>query len=212
MKHLVHTIGLSALLVLLNVAPAHAVTGDFTIYPSYMHGDNKSWILLDLKQGEAVTDYVTVENLTDKPQTIKLEIQEAATENGTFLLKENKEPRDLGKWTQLQQNSLELQPHEKTKIPVKIVIPGHADMTTYQASILASQSEKNGQNIVVTTRIGVRMYVDVHRPGALQTNIFNSPFSSSTAFFLLSLMGVIGALLYNIIHYTEQRKYAKKQA
>lgn len=209
MKKLLHTIGLSTLLVLLNLTPAHAATGDFTIYPSYMHGDNKSWLLLDLEQGETITDYVTVENLTGESQTLELNVVEATEENGSFLLTEEKEAEHLENWTALPQTIVELAPFEKQKIPVEITIPEKAQKTDYKASILASKTETNAQNIDITTRIGIRMYVDVHEPQALGANIFSSPTYTSAVFFILSLMGVIGACIYNIIHYSEQRKYAK---
>lgn len=212
MKRLLSTIGLSALLMLLNITPALAATGDFTIYPSYFHGESKSWLLLDLEQGETITESITLENLTEKPQTLELKVVEATGKNGSFSLIENQEFKHLGNWTTLSQTNVQLDPYEKQKIPVEIIIPKNAEKMNYKASILASKTETNAQNINVTTRIGVRMYMDIHEPHALGTNIFNSSAYTGTVFFILSLMGVIGACMYNIIHYTEQRKYAKTQA
>lgn len=212
MKKLFTTIGLSMMLAMVSLTPAQAATGDFTIYPSYMHGNSKSWILLDLEQGATITDYVTVENLTNEPQSLKLHVVEAEVQNGSFLLNEENEYQHLGNWTRLEEQMVKLQPNEKKKMPVHLSIPQNIDTQEYTATILASKTETNKQNINITTRIGVRMYVDVHEAQALGTNIFSSTAYTSTLFFIFSLMGVIGAALYNLIHYVENRKYAKTQA
>lgn len=209
MKKLFNTIGLSILLVLLNLTPVHAATGDFTIYPSYMHGNNKSWLLLDLGQGETKTDYVTVENLTDTKQSLALNVVEATEKDGSFILTEGREAEHLGEWASLEQTTIELGPREKQQIPVEIAIPQNAKTANYKATILASKNERNAQNINITTRIGVRMYVDIHKPTTLGTNIFSSAAYINSMFFFLSVMGFIGACIYNIIHYSEQRRYAK---
>lgn len=212
MKKLIVTTSFLAIALLMNVAPAYAVTGDFTIYPSYMHRGSKSWILLDLKQGEAVTDYVTVENLTNEPQTLTLEVREATEETGSYLLVESNEYASIGNWIRLTEQSVALKPYEKKRVPVEIKVPQNADIKNYKASVLGSKTETNSQNINITTRIGVRMYVDVHEATPSQANIFASPLYASTAFFVFSLLALLAAVFYNVIHYLENKKYAKNQA
>ena len=212
MKKLLTTIGTSVLLTSLMALPVHAATGDLTIYPTYKHGDNSSWIILDAEQGQTVKDSVTIENLTNQPLSLNLEIFDAKDQSGTFLINEKPAEQELSTWMNIPANTVELQPHEKKTIPVEFMIPKNAQIHEYKASILASKSEKNAQNILITTRIGVRVYANVVEPTFAQTNIFATPMYSQTAFFALSLFGLLAAVGYNLIHYIESKKYAKKQA
>lgn len=212
MKKTALTLSIMALVAWLNVMPARAATGDFTIYPTYKHGNNSSWLILNMEEGEHFTDSVTIENLTNQEQNLKLEIHDATEENGTFVLQEDKNQKKLGGWMSIETDNITLKPHEKRKIPVAFNIPKNVPNQEYTASILASKTEKNAQNILITTRIGVRVYTNITAPQSLQANIFNSSQYNETAFFLFSFMGVLGAIFYNIIHYQESKKYAKKQA
>ena len=212
MKKLLTTIGTSILLAGFTALPAHATTGDFTIYPTYKHGDNSSWILLNIQQGQTVKEFVTVENITNEPLTLNLEIFDAQDQNGTFLINEKPEEQTLSTWLNIDANTIELQPLEKKTVPIEFTIPNNAQTQEYKASILASKSEKNAQNILITTRIGVRVYANVVEPTMAQTNIFATPAFGQSAFFALSLFGFLAAIFYNLIHYIESKKYAKKQA
>ncbi|MEZ4087391.1 MAG: DUF916 domain-containing protein [Candidatus Gracilibacteria bacterium] len=212
MKKLLTTIGTSIFLAALTALPAHAATGDFTIYPTYQHGDNTSWILLKAEQGQTTKDFVTIENLTNEPLSLNLEILDANDESGTFLLNQDPTKKNLSGWMSIGMDSIDLKPHEKKNIQVDFNIPDNAKTQEYKASILASKSEKNAQNILITTRIGVRVYANIVEPTMAQTNIFATPAYSQTAFFVLSLFGVLAAMFYNLIHYIESKKYAKKQA
>lgn len=200
MNKILVTIGSALLLIMTNIMPAFAQTGQFTIYPSYMHGDNKSWIIRDIEQGKEVKEYVTIENLTNEPQEIAIDLREATEKNGTFLPVENREYRDLGLWTNLSQTDITLAPYEKQKVPLKISIPENANTDEYKATILASITEKNAQGISITTRIGVRMYINVKRAVPMQANVFNTKQYADSIFFLLSLIGMLGAIMYSLIH------------
>jgi len=214
MKKIVTTIGLVTLLALMGSTAAYAETGDFTVYPTYMHGDNKNWILLDAHQGTTHNDFITVENLTDEPQTIQLQVKEAKEENGTYLPIEDKEYEAVGLWTELSEKTLTLMPFEKRTVETTIKIPENAEKKEHMATILASKSETNAENIKITTRIGVRMYVSVDDNPLLQANIFNTPLYKNTFFFILSFIGVLATIFYNFIHYLEnnKNKYEKKHA
>ncbi|HLG25951.1 MAG TPA: hypothetical protein VI588_04185 [Candidatus Gracilibacteria bacterium] len=200
-----------AALVAMSAGLAHGATGDFTIYPTYMHGENKTWIVSDVEAGETRTEYVTVENVSGLEQTIDLIVLEAESKEKSFTVKENEPFTRLGLWTKLPQNSVHLLPHEKIRVPVEIAIPENTDLQEYTATILAAKSEKNPQNITIVTRIGVRMYINVVEPGTLNANIFGAP--GTSAFFLIfSFVALIAAIFYNVIHYLEQKKYENQQA
>ena len=213
MKKILNILGLSTFLVLMmNMAVAHAETGDFTIYPSYMHNDNKNWILLDIEQGETITDFVTVENLTPQQQTIDLEVLEIQEEDGAYLPVESAEPANLAAWTKLPQTKVELAPHEAKEVRVETTVPRDAETGEYKAAVLASKTEKTSQDLSIKTRIGVRMYVNVQSPSPWQANVFGSPFLNSAFFFFFSLFGLLAAVFYNVIHYLDNKKHAQKQA
>jgi len=212
MKKTLITIMSTLFLILTNIMPAIAQTGEFTIYPSFMHGDNKSWIIQNIEQSNNKTEYVTIENLTNKEETISLDLREATEENGSFLPMENHEYKNLGLWINLPETVITLSPYEKRKTPLTISIPKNADPNEYKATILASKTTKDDQNINITTRIGVRIYINVKPTSAIQTNIFNTTKYVDSVFFFLSLVGLFGAIMYNLIHYLENKQYANKKA
>lgn len=184
--------------------PPGTPSAEFTAYPTYLHGDNKSWIIRQAEPGKSITDSVTVQNLTNKAITITLNVEEATEVNGTFTLKETA-ATDLGLWTKLGTQSVELGPNEKKRIPVNIQIPSNAvEKSTYLGSVLAVKESVNDQNIKIVTRIGVRIYLDIVPPGTLETNIFNAT-PQNIFFFVFSLIGLLAAIFYNVIHYLEKK-------
>jgi uncharacterized membrane protein len=204
MKKLLSTIWLLLIITVIiltaGIPLTYAQTGDFTIYPSYIHKNNKNWIILDLEQGSKKTDYVTIENLTDKKQSIKIEFKEAKEEEGSYLPIDNEPYKNLGLWIEISENIVTLNPNEKRKIPIEITIPNKANIDEYKGTILASKTEKNEQNLNITTRIGVRTYININKTNLLQTNIFTSSSYKSVFFFILSFIGVVGSILYSIIN------------
>jgi len=215
MKKLIKTIQIATITTVLAMAGinvTYATTGDFTVYPLYTHNNNKSWIIQNIQQGKSYKDSIIVENLTDKETKIDLTLKEAKEENGKFLLTETEQYKNIGNWTHLQESTITLTPHEKRKIDLEVNIPKNANIKTYTATVLASKSELNKQNIKITTRIGVRMYLTVKPITTTQTNIFNTTIYKNTFFFTLSLIGLIAAILYNIIQHIEYNKHEKQNA
>ena len=198
----------------MQIAPlAHAQTGDFTIYPTYMHGENSGWIIRELNQGEKTTEHITVENLTNQEITLEIQFREATEEDdGTFFTIEKEPYQNLGLWTDPKHTTVTLSPYEKRDLPIEISIPKTAERKQYTGSILASKTEKNSQAINITTRIGVRTYITVNSFNPYQANVLNSPIYISTYFFILSLFGIIGSLLYTLIQHIEHKKHEKKHA
>lgn len=198
------------LFTLINSELANA-EGKFTIYPSYLHGENKSWIIQDAAPEQVVKDFVTLENLSDKKETISLMIREARTQNDQFIPIDDTNFENLGHWTKLPQSSYTLAPNEKIKIPFTIKIPKGIPAKEYTGVIFAAKQEQNdAQKINLVTRIGVRMYINVTSPKLFQNNFFMSPSYKNTLFFLLSLFGLLSAIFYNLIHFLESKRHVKK--
>lgn len=212
MKKLTLKICLTLCLLLIAVQPAAANTkGDFTIYPTYVHESNSNWIILDATKDSFTSDYVTIENLSDQNQTIQIQVREAEQKGDSFLSIEDQPLKNIGNWINIDDNFHTLAPHEKKNIPLEINIPKDADLGEYTASILASKADINSQNIKIVTRIGVRVYLNVVEENMLQTNIFSSTTFPESYFFFLSFFGLLATIFYNIIHFRDYFKNAKKR-
>lgn len=194
---------------LIGATSAYANEANFTVYPTYMHQDNKNWIIGSVQQGKDYNDLVTLENLTDKKQKIALTIREATNNNNEFNVVENETFKDIGHWIVLPQNYYNLGPKEKMKIPFQIKIPNDVPTGKYQAVIYAANEQSASSQLKIVTRIGVRIYLDVTAPNLFEANIFTSTNYKNNLFFILSLVGVISALGYNLIQHFENKKYEK---
>lgn len=187
-----------------------AETGDFTIYPAKHAGENPDWIVRTVEKGSTTEEKVIVENLTDKPLSLNLLVRNANTQDNKFLPDDENISQNLPAWTSVDSETVTLAPSEKKEIPVTFTVPQNTENGQYAGAILAAKSDKNPQNINIVTRIGVRVYLDVTDPKPLMASIFTSPQYSATLFFILSLMALLGSLLYNVIHYRDQKAYAHK--
>jgi hypothetical protein len=211
MKKTILTICVSLSLVLTGTAIVHA-QGNFTIYPTYEHNGNKGWIISSIATGNTASDSVTLQNLTDQPQSITLAIKEATIQNDKFTAIESTNFKDLGNWLQLPQTEFTLAPHEQIKVPVMISIPENTNQKEYTGAIYAIQQKTNSQNVKIITRVGVRLYITVTAPNPFAANILAAPSFKNAFYFFFSLVGLLAATLYNLIHILENKKHAKKHA
>jgi|WetSurMetagenome_2_1015567.scaffolds.fasta_scaffold217093_2 uncharacterized membrane protein len=189
---------------------AHAASGEFTIYPSYSHEGNKSWIIRNAHREETVNESVTLENLTGTAQHLSLSFREASQQNNDFLIYESTDYKNIGKWISLPQSSYTLEPEEKIKVPFEIAIPANTASGKYYGAVFAAKESPTENGVKVITRIGVRIYLDVKPQSYGLTSVLNDPGTRSTIFLAISAIGVIGSVFYNIIIYKENKKNAKK--
>ncbi len=203
-------LGLLASCFLLWNIPAYAASGDFTIYPSYTHEGNKSWIITEAVRGETVNESVTLENLSGKTQYISVFFREAIPRNENFIISEDTDFSDIGNWTTLTESSYTLTAGEKKKIPFEIIVPSDAAEGEYHGAVFAAIESPENDNLKVVTRIGVRVYLNVTEGSYGLASVLNGRGSDSMIFLVLSAMGVIGSLFYHTIIYKENRQNAKK--
>lgn len=182
-----------------------APSSNFTVYPTFMHGTNKNWIVTNAAAGATLKESVTLENLSDAVQNISLQFREAEETDNGFVSVENEPYRNLGNWTALSDNTFTLEPHQKLRVPVEFKIPSETTLGKYTGVIYAVQAQR-GESLNIVTRIGVRAYITVTSPFDLQTNTFENGAYRSGFFLAFSLIGVLGALLYNGIYVLETRK------
>ncbi len=191
---------------------AHAAASDenkFTIHPTYTHQGNKNWIITKAQPEETITEFLTLENLSENTQHISLLAKEANNIDNNFKPIEKEAYKNIGTWIKLPQSSYTIEAHGKIKIPFTFTIPKNTKPQEYTGVIYAVKEQTNAQNIKVVTRLGVRIYLEVGTFNTLSTNIFNTTTYKNTLFFGLSLIGFLGALFYHAIILIEKRKYAK---
>lgn len=192
--------------------PAGSTEGTFTIHPSFMHGDNKAWIIQQTSPEQTINDFVTLENLSGQKENISLIVREAKNVDANFIPIDDPNMQNIGLWTSIPQTSYTVGAHEKVKIPISINIPKGVPSKEYTGVIFAVKEEQGNQNIKTITRIGVRMYIKVSSPSFFQNNFFSSYSYKNSLFFILSLFGLIAAIFYNLINFIENKKYAKNHS
>ncbi len=188
-----------------NIVEAKGDTAAFTIHPTYFHEGNKSWIIQQAKPQSSIKDYLTVENLSDEDQKIRLELREASNEKGDFKPIEKATFKNIGKWIHLSNAEYILKPYEKKKIPFEINIPASAEKKEYTAVIYGIGEKVNAQNIRIVTRIGVRLYIQVDTIQFGEASILTSPTYKSGFFAILSGIGLFASLIYYLM---ERKKIA----
>ncbi|BCB84818.1 WxL protein peptidoglycan domain-containing protein [Phytohabitans suffuscus] len=152
------------------VVPASAYAapgGDVTwaVQPSTADGpDRRVSFRYELDPGAAVTDHVTVTNLSDGPATFRLYASDGVTTNaGVFdLLPGGEKPRDGGSWIRLAQSEVTLAAKARRIVPFTIAVPDDATPGDHPAGIVAAVggSAPDGQ-VAVERRVGARVHLRV---------------------------------------------------
>ena len=199
------TLLITALLITLTTTAYAKDIGNFLIHPTYKHGENSSWIIQKAHKGQTIKDYITIENPSDETIKLTLKTVEAEEINNQFTLLDNKPQKDLALWTTIPRKTYTLAPKQKQKIPITIKIPTTAKEKTYKASILASKTTKNKDNIKIVTRIGVRMYIEIV-PQNTQTNIITKDQYDKTTLLIISIIAFLSAIILNLKPKTQKNK------
>lgn len=149
-----------------------AQDGAFSIGAS--HG-RSSWLLYEIKPGEAYTDTVKISNLGSQDQEYRLfvsdrvENKDPASE--AFLLtSEDSEQKYLGKWLSLREKSVMLKAGETRKVEFTVLAPQDAEKEkTYVGGItmvpvirrIDLPGSDNKQTLNLATQVSARVYVKV---------------------------------------------------
>lgn len=170
----------------------------FTIYPSYTHQGNKSWLIYDVKPGDTVKDYLTVENFSNFPAKLKVYFVEGEEKGNEIITDTNGQFNHLGSLISPGESFLELNPGEKRKIEFLYSLPTDFKEGKYVGIFYAEPfADESAAQVAIKTRIGVRTYVNV---GSVQPPISqNWSFSFYQVWFLLlSAMAVLLAFLWGL--------------
>jgi len=224
MKKILLTTGLITSLLMITAATAFAhehnePVGNFTIHPTYMHGENSNWIILDAYQNSTLRDYVTLKNLTAETQIISLSATDAEESGNSYLIKDTKKPEGFISWITFEKTEYTLNPGQKIRVPFEIRVPASAKINEYSGAILASQSHQGDSSLTIVTRIGVRFYLNVVAQGAHLSNTISrtatvsAPFGAGSfagnLYFILTSLALAATVVYTINGQLNKRKYAK---
>jgi len=157
---------------------------------------NQSSFNYEKKAGEAIEDVAIVKNFSDKPIKAHVYAVDATSnDSGSFILKlENELRTGIGQWTKLgTADILTIPPHQSVDFPFHIQIPDNIVPGQYFGGLvleeiddsqklvgIAAATEGGGKicctNILVKTRIGLRIYLTV--PGIINDRMEWSGFKT----------------------------------
>ncbi|GIF60090.1 WxL protein peptidoglycan domain-containing protein [Asanoa iriomotensis] len=158
------------------VAPAAAVaradeSPTWTIVPSSPTGPKgRKQFDYELNTKEAITDWISVSNLGDKPISVDLYATDAftAADGGFALLPRSAKPDGVGAWVKLPKARTTLPVGKRSDMPFTVTVPADAAPGDHIGGIIASITEQQvnekGQRVDVERRVAARIYLRVAGP------------------------------------------------
>lgn len=154
-------------LLLMPTSTMAAEDGEMSIYPASWDGENeltKYWYIYSLDKGDSHQDQVVVENTGGSPLSVKIYAVDAlTTSDGAFALEnEDEEKNDIGAWVTLSESELDLAAGESQIVDFTISIPEDTEPGEHIGGIvIENKTIKEGQQLNLKTRVGVRIYETV---------------------------------------------------
>lgn len=168
----------------------------FTVYPSYTHQGNKSWLIYNVKPGDTVKDFLTLENLSDAELKLKVYFVEGNEEGDKVITNEGRDFSNIGALMSPAESYIQLQPKEKKKMPFLYTVPENFKEGRYAGIFYAEQVSESDAVVAVNTRIGVRTFVNVDlRPVAAANFSFST---YQLAFLITSILLVLLTFVWAI--------------
>lgn len=153
------------------LAPTTATADDsapvtWAVRPADASGpDGRSWVELELDPGEAITENLAVQNLSDTTVTFSITSADGYfTDTGRFnMLPSSEESTDAGTWISAA-DTVTAGPGETVVAPFTVTVPRDATPGDHAAGIAASvksQGDDGGTAVSVESRVGFRVMVRV---------------------------------------------------
>ena len=143
----------------------------FGVQPASRTGpDTRSRLTYSATPGAALTDYVSVSNVSSAPLTVQLYASDAFnTGDGGFdLLPRTRTPVDVGSWVSVAQRAVTLKPRSQTVVRFRLSVPRNATPGDHAGGVVASLTtvgrDAKGNRITLDQRVGVRIYLRVSGP------------------------------------------------
>lgn len=166
---------LAAGLVAAGLPPPHTTTVPtaaqsltWGVAPSSPDGPNgRPAFEYKLDPGATLTDYVAITNHSDQPITLDVYASDAfTTEQGGFdLLAADTEPVDVGAWVTFESRTLTVPSTSRLDVPFTIAVPDNATPGDHPggivASLAATGTDEQGNQVAVDHRVGSRIYLRV---------------------------------------------------
>lgn len=126
-----------------------------------------SYIVDHLPPGTTIERRIEVSNKSSKRRVFDLYAAEARIKDNSFAFTPGQARNDLAAWTSVTPAKATLEPGEKTKAVVKVVIPRTAPKGERYAVLWAQSSmpTDSTHNVRVVRRVGIRLYLSVGTGG-----------------------------------------------
>lgn len=120
------------------------------------------YVVDHVQPGSSFTRRFEVSNGTDQPARLELYAAAADTRGGRFTARDGRAANELTAWTTVSPSSVQLAPGQTAIGAVTVEVPvGVTDGERYAAVLLQAPSAVEENGLVVTNRVGIRMYVSV---------------------------------------------------
>ncbi|MFY1698194.1 WxL protein peptidoglycan domain-containing protein [Solwaraspora sp. WMMA2101] len=156
--------------------PVAAQSLTWGVAPSSPDGPNgRPAFEYKLDPGATLTDYVAITNHSDQPITLDVYASDAfTTEQGGFdLLPATGEPVDVGSWVTFESRTFTVPSTSRLDVPFTIAVPDNATPGDHPggivASLAATGTDAEGNQVAVDHRVGSRIYLRV--TGELQPGL-----------------------------------------
>jgi hypothetical protein len=130
----------------------------------------RAYFLFGVTPGAQLTDQVVVTNYARTPLALSVYAADAFNaDNGDFSLRgEGIRPRDAGAWIAVgktHSGAVSVAPRSSVALPIRLSVPTNATPGDHAAGVIASLStiskDKNGANVRLLQRVGVRVFIRV---------------------------------------------------
>ncbi|WFE30277.1 DUF916 domain-containing protein [Solwaraspora sp. WMMD791] len=156
--------------------PVAAQSLTWGVAPSSPDGPNgRPAFEYKLDPGATLTDYVAITNHSDQPITLDVYASDAfTTDQGGFdLLPATGEPVDVGSWVTFESRTFTVPSTSRLDVPFTIAVPDDATPGDHPggivASLAATGTDAEGNQVAVDHRVGSRIYLRV--TGELQPGL-----------------------------------------
>jgi hypothetical protein len=131
-----------------------------------------AYIVDSLRPGTTIHRRVEVSNTSSDPQHVDLYAGAATIEGNTFTASVGRSGNELSGWVSLELASIDLPANTRKPVWVTIVVPPTASKGERYAAIYAqiAKPPDAGSNVGQTSRVGIRVYLDVGPGGEAATD------------------------------------------
>jgi hypothetical protein len=162
-------------LLVLSTAPLSAfANGNISVLTNQSNTNgnlHNTWFNLEADSGGVAQGEITIKNHSNRKVRVRVFPLDGRTNSsGRFILKEDNNAQiQIGKWTLLESNYIELAGNQDKKLKFQVIIPPQTASGEYLGAIVAEEVTDPSENSSIKSRVGNRIYLRV--PGQLESKI-----------------------------------------